>query len=207
MTTAAAVAFAPQLFVYKSLNGAFRPSSIVERKMHRWVSPHFFEVLFNSGHGLFVWSPIVIVGVIGLVVLCLRRRQVVPTLLLFGFLVQVWINGAIESWHMAGAFGARRFVSSSFVFAWGLAAVLVPLTVGARRWIAAFLVAVFVWWNLSLITQFALRLINSEGSRQYLEWPRVAANQFTAVPPRAAHAAYLFFTDRGRLERELRGAK
>ena len=207
MTTASVVAFAPQLFVYKALNGAFRPSSVVERKMHRWASPHFFEVLFNSGHGLFVWSPIVLVAICGFLVLCLRRRQLVPALLLFGFLVQVWINGAIESWHMAGAFGARRFVSSSFVFAWGLAVVLVPLTVGARRWIAAFLVTVFVWWNLSLITQFALRLINSEGSRQYLEWPRVAANQFTAVPSRTAHAAYLFFTDRGRLERELRGAK
>jgi hypothetical protein len=207
MTAAAVAAFTPQLLVYKTLNGVFGPSSVVERKMHRWASPHFFEVLFNPGHGLFVWSPIVLVAVLGLVVLCLRRRQTVPALLLFGFLVQVWINGAIESWHMAGAFGARRFVSSTFVFGWGLAFVLTPLATGARRWIAALLVAAFVWWNVSLMTQFALRLINHEGNRQYLEWPRVAVNQFSAVPARATRAAYLFFADRSRLERELREAK
>ena len=207
MAVAAVTAFVPQLLVYRAINGNFGPSSVVERKMHRWTSPHFFEVLFNPGHGLFVWSPIALVAIIGLVVLCVRRRQLVPALLLFGFVAQVWINGAIESWHMAGAFGARRFLSSTFVFAWGLAYVLAPLTARGRRWIAALLVAVFVWWNLSLMAQFALRLINHEASRQYLEWPEVAVNQFTAVPSRAAHAAYLFFTDRERLERELRGAR
>jgi hypothetical protein len=202
MAGATIAAFAPQLLVYKTLNGAFRPSMLVERKLHRWASPHFFEVLFNPGHGLFVWSPIVLVAVLGLVVLCARRRQTAPALLLFGFLAQVWINGAIESWHMAGAFGARRFVSSTFVLAWGLAYVLAAVT---RRWLTALLVAVFTWWNLSLIAQFALHLVNREGNRQYLEWPQVAVNQFTAVPSRVGRTAALFFTDRARLERELRG--
>jgi hypothetical protein len=206
LAAGAVVVFVPQLLTYKAINGSFGPSSVVERKMNRWSSPHFFEVLFNPGHGLFVWSPIVLVAVVGLVVLCVRRRQAVPVLLLLGFLAQVWINGAIESWHMAGAFGARRFASSTFVFAWGLAYVLAPLAAQSRRWLGALFVIVFVWWNLSLIAQFALRLINGEGSRQHLEWPRVAVNQFTEVPSRASRAAFLFFTDRGRLEREIRGA-
>ena len=37
-------------------------------------------------------------------------------------LFQVWINGSVESWTQAGAFGSRRFVAATLVFAWGLAA-------------------------------------------------------------------------------------
>ena len=38
--------------------------------------------------------------------------------------------------------------------------------------------------------------------RQQLEWPRVAVNQLTEVPPRLARALTLFFTDRERLVKE-----
>jgi hypothetical protein len=40
--------------------------------------------------------------------------------------------------------------------------------------------------------------------RQRLEWPRVAVNQVTAVPSRAARAGWLFLTDRERLREETR---
>jgi hypothetical protein len=203
LATGAVTALAPQLLAYKAINGSFGPSTYVARKMN-WASPHFFEVLLNPGHGLLVWSPILLIAVVGLIVLCVRRRQIVPTLLLLSLLAQVWISGAVESWHMAGAFGARRFLSSTFVFAWGLAFVLAALISRGRRWLGALVVVALVWWNLSLMAQFALRLINSEGSRQHLEWPRVALNQFTLVPSRAARAGYLFFADRARLEREIR---
>ena len=60
------------------------------------------------------------------------------------------------------------------------------------------MLAVFTWWNVSLMVQFGLRLMD----RQRLEWPKVAVNQFTEVPPRLARAAFLFFTDRERLVKE-----
>jgi hypothetical protein len=72
---------------------------------------------------------------------------------------------------------------------------LVPLL--GRRVTAAAL-CVFAWWNVSLMVQFGLRLMD----RQQLEWPRVAVNQVVEVPPRLARVAYLFFTDRERLARE-----
>jgi hypothetical protein len=57
---------------------------------------------------------------------------------------------------------------------------------------------VFAWWNVSLMVQFGLRLMD----RQRLEWPKVAVNQFTEVPRRLGHVAVLFFSDRERLVRE-----
>jgi hypothetical protein len=62
----------------------------------------------------------------------------------------------------------------------------------------AAVVALAVWWNVSLMAQFGLRLMD----RQRLEWPRVAVNQVTEVPRRIGRAAWLFFTDRERLVKE-----
>jgi hypothetical protein len=58
--------------------------------------------------------------------------------------------------------------------------------------------ALFAWWNVSLMVQFGLKLMD----RQRLEWPKVAVSQFTEVPERLGRVAVLFFTDRERLVRE-----
>lgn len=195
--TGAALALLPQLVAYRSLTGAWGPSQLVTRKMS-FSSPHLLAVLFDPGHGLFLWSPVLLLAVLGLGALCTARREATLTLLGLGLLLQVWINGSIESWHMAGAFGSRRFVAATPMFAFGLAAVLAVVVGRAGRTAAATLVALFAWWNLSLMAQFGLRLMD----RQQLEWPRVAVNQFTTVPRHVGRAAFLFLTDRERLAKE-----
>jgi hypothetical protein len=197
----AALVMAPQLLAYHALNGHYGPSRLVGRKMSYW-SPHVLQVLFDPGHGLFFWTPLLLLAVAGLALALLRPATSAPrpvtALLALGLLTQVWINGSIESWSQAGAFGSRRFVGVTVVFAWGLAALLDRLLprFGALPLAAA--MAVFAWWNVSLMVQFGLRLMD----RQRLEWPRVAISQFTEVPPRLLRVAALFFTDRERLVRE-----
>ena len=216
MGSAALLAFSPQLLAYRALTGRFGPSRLVARKM-AWSSPHLLQVLFDAGHGLFAWSPLLLMATGGLAYLVFRgagvnpapliqrgrfaspgrRRDLTVVLLALALLLQVWINGAVESWTQAGAFGSRRFVSSTPVFAWGLAAVLAA--VPARRFrLAVLTLVLFGWWNVGLMVQFGLRLMD----RQRLEWPRVAVNQVSEVPRHLARAAWLFFTDRERLVRE-----
>jgi hypothetical protein len=198
---AAALVFTPQLLAYHALNGRFGPSRLVGRKM-RYHSPHLLEVLFDPAHGLFFWAPLLALAAAGLV-LALRRRsppREVTALLALGLAAQAWINGSIESWSQAGAFGSRRFVGITIVFAWGLALLVEAVLPRVGRTAAAGVLALFAWWNVSLMVQFGLRLMD----RQRLEWPRVAVNQFTEVPPRLARVARLFFTDRERLVRESR---
>jgi len=117
-----------------------------------------------------------------------------------GLVLQVWINGAVESWTQAGAFGSRRFVSATAVLAWGLAAVVEAARPRLGRAAMAATLALVVWWNVSLMVQFGLRLMDRQG----LEWPRVAVNQLTGVPPRVLGATWLFLTDRERLVEESR---
>jgi hypothetical protein len=192
----AALVFVPQLLSYRALNGAFGPSRLVTRKM-TWTSPHLLEVLLDPGHGLFVWAPLLLAATAGLLLALRRRPDVVAAALLLGLLLQVWINGAVESWTQAGAFGSRRFVGATAVFAWGLAALLSDLA-PARRWAAALGLALCVWWNVSLMVQFGLRLMDRQG----LSWPEVAVHQVTEVPQRLGRVVRLFFTDRERLLKE-----
>jgi hypothetical protein len=196
---AALLAFLPQLLVYRQLNGSFGPSQMVARKLS-YASPHFSEVLFDPAHGLFFWTPILLLACLGLFASLATRRDLVSLLLVVALLLQAWINGSLESWSQAGAFGSRRFVSVTPIFAFGLAAVLAWLMPRIGRSATAGLVAAFCWWNLSLMVQFGLRLMD----RQRLEWPRVAIQQFTTVPARIGRTAYLYVVDRERLVRETR---
>jgi hypothetical protein len=194
---AAAALFALQLPVYQALNGRFRPTTLVTRKLSL-SSPHFLDVLVDPEHGLFLWSPLLALAAAGLVYEAWRRREALAGVLLLALLLQVWINGAVLSWHQAGAFGSRRFVASTAMFAFGLAALLEAFS-GRRALLAASLL-LFVWWNVSLMVQFGLKLMD----RQRLEWPKVAKNQFTEVPRRLGRTAFLFFSDREQLLRETR---
>jgi hypothetical protein len=200
MAGTAAVVMAPQLLAYHALNGHYGPSRLVGRKM-TWWSPHLLEVLFDPGHGLFFWTPLLLLAVVGLA-MALRRSapdaRGASALLALGLLTQVWINGCIQSWSQAGAFGSRRFVGITLVFAWGLATLLDALRPRLGTAPLAAAMALFAWWNVSLMVQFGLKLMD----RQRLEWPRVAVSQFTEVPPRLFRVAALFFTDRERLVRE-----
>jgi hypothetical protein len=196
MAGAALAAFLPQLLAYHALYGGFHPSPIVRQKMHYW-SPHFFDVLFDPAHSLFFWSPVLFVAAAGLAGAAFTKERPYA-LALLGLLLQVWICGSIQSWSQNGAFGMRRFISATPCFALGLTplAAWALARAGRRALLAG--VALFAWWNVSLMVQFGLRLMD----RQKLEWPKVAVQQVTEVPPRLARAAWLFFTDRERLVRE-----
>jgi len=197
MGAAAFVVFLPQLLVYKVLTGGYHPSRMVSGKLD-YTSPHFLGVLFDPGHGLFVWSPLLLAATAGLVWAASKRKDAVAALLGFAFLMQVWICGALYTWTQAGAFGSRRFISSTPAFAWGLATLLALLVPRLGRALPALALALFAWWNVSLMVQFGLRLMDRQG----LEWPRVAVNQVTEVPPRLGRAVWLFFTDRERLVKD-----
>src|SRR5690606_4846368 len=65
------LAYAPQLLAYQALNGHPGPTVKVMRKMS-WTSPHFVEVLFSPEHGLFFWTPLALIAVLGLAWLCVH---------------------------------------------------------------------------------------------------------------------------------------
>jgi hypothetical protein len=191
---AAGLAFLPQLLAYHSLNGTYGPTQLVQRKMD-FGSPHFLDVLLNPGHGLLLWTPLLIVAFFGMgrAIFRLGALGVFATVAL---LAQIYINGSVLSWHQAGAFGSRRFVDSSALFVMGFAFGLMAFTPRVQKLV----VALAIWWNLSLMMQFGLKLMD----RQQLDWPGVAIRQVSAVPQRILNTAKLYFTDPEALVRSTR---
>jgi hypothetical protein len=197
-TAAFAVCMLPQAWAYIVLNGHLGPSSIVSNKM-QWLAPHSLQVLFSPEHGLFVWTPLALLCVVGLL-LALRpsnaaalgpdhHRIVIGLLIIFA--AQVYVTGSVGTWTVAGSFGQRRFVAMSVVFIIGLAHFL--YTVGGRRrqvlWAA---VVMSIWWNLGLMAQFGAGLMD----RQRLEPDRNAYNTFVVVPRMLPGLAYRYVFDR-----------
>ncbi len=188
------LAFIPQLLAYQALNGTFGPTQLVQRKMD-FGSPHFVDVLVSPAHGLLLWTPLLIVAFFGLA-RSIGRLGALGAFLTVALLAQIYINGSVLSWHQAGAFGSRRFVDSTVLFVIGFAFGLMAVRTRTQK----IVVALAIWWNVSLMVQFGLKLMD----RQQLDWPGVAVRQVTEVPRRILNTAKLYFTDPDALVRSTR---
>ncbi|MFI5177430.1 MAG: hypothetical protein ACHQO8_02645 [Vicinamibacterales bacterium] len=194
------LAYSPQLLAYRALNGHPWPTDYVTRKM-TWTAPHSLQVLFSPEHGLFMWTPLALVAIAGLVWLALGRvRTTAPDIRWIGAIMvlmvalQVYVNGSIESWTVAGSFGQRRFVALTPLLVVGLAAAIVAWSAAGRaaRIVAGALVAACIWWNLGLMVQFGLNAMD----RQRLTPGANAWTTFVVLPAEAPRIAWRYLTAR-----------
>ena len=206
-TVAFLLAYTPQLMAYQALNGAWRPDDKVARKM-TWTSPHFFEVLLSPEHGLLLWTPLALFAIAGLAWLAVSGLATagrgphrashpdvawIASLMLLMVALQVYVSGSVESWTVAGAFGQRRFVALTPLLALGLAALAPPAgAMWPRRSLTCGLAAVLIWWNLGLMAQFGLHLMD----RQRLSLAHNARVSFVDLPRMAPAIAVRYLTDR-----------
>jgi len=78
------------------------------------------EVLFSPQRGLFVWSPLVILALAGLILL-LRTERGLALCLILMFVLQALINASVHDWGGGWAFGMRRMTELYPVWVLGLA--------------------------------------------------------------------------------------
>jgi hypothetical protein len=78
------------------------------------------NLLFSARHGLFTWTPMALLAVLGLL-LMLRRERRLGALLLLGVGLSVIVNSAMEDWWGSDSFGQRRLLALTPLFALGLA--------------------------------------------------------------------------------------
>jgi hypothetical protein len=114
--------FSPQLVFWRVVRGAWLSPPTGEHGFSV-ASRHMLDVLFSPNHGLLSWTPIVYLAILG-VPLFFRRDRALALVLVFGFLAQLYINGAVDIWWGGAGFGARRFSNCALVFAAGLASLL-----------------------------------------------------------------------------------
>jgi len=160
-----------------------------------WRSPHFIAVLFSSEHGLFSWTPLLLLATIGLVLFQWREPRVGTPLLAAALAFYVFI-ACYPDWAGISSFGNRFFVSLTPLFILGLSVFLqrvAALFRSQRAAVAALslALALFVVWNAEFMFQWGAHLIPPRGR---ISWNMMIRNQFQVVPRQiAVHLGdYLF---------------
>ena len=161
-----------------------------------WWSPAFFKVCFSADHGLFSWTPILILAVTGLFLLqrCDRNLAIYSITV---FVVYLYAIGCYQDWDGMSSFGNRFFVSLTPIFILGMAALFDSLArVMHERPAAIFassMTAAFILWNLGLVFQWGTHLIPARGP---ISWRDAAHNQVSAVPREASETLEKYFAGR-----------
>jgi hypothetical protein len=116
------LALVPQLAYWHAITGKAFVYAYGDEHLEL-LDPHLLEVLFSVRKGLFFWTPVLVLAVVGLPFL----RRVAPELFLasIAFLaVDTWVIASWETWWYGGSLGQRPFVEALPVFALGLASLV-----------------------------------------------------------------------------------
>jgi hypothetical protein len=116
-------------------------------------------VLFSSRHGLFIWSPILILGCMGLPAF-VKREKLLGLSLLLVLVFQLYLNSIVDDWWAGTGFGARRFDNCLPIFALGIAAVYEWMRSKRIGWLAVILTGGSIVWNGLFLCQYALNWVS-----------------------------------------------
>jgi hypothetical protein len=191
------LAFTPTLVTKKLIYGGY--VRLGYREAWYWESPAFFKAAFSADHGLFSWTPILILAVAGLWLLR-RHDRVLSAYLLAVFVLYLYAMGCYQNWDGLSSFGNRFFVSLTSIFVLGLAAFFDWLRQLWSERRAAFAsagaTALLALWNLGLIFQWGTHLIPARGP---ISWREAAYNQYAVVPSEATRMVKSYVMHRGEM--------
>jgi hypothetical protein len=191
------VALLPTFITRQIIYGSPFATGYPGMRTWHWTSPALLQVLFSSDHGMFSWTPILMLAAIGLFLLSNRNVLLgigsVLTFLSFYFFI-----ASYPDWDGLSSFGNRFFVSLTPIFILGLCALLN----GFGDWIgkpsraelsAALVIGLFSVWNMGFIFQWGTHMVPARGR---ISWSEMAENQFVAVPSKLTRSVSRYFLNR-----------
>jgi hypothetical protein len=131
------------------------------------------DLLFSARHGLFPWTPLYLAAAAGWL-LWMRSAPRLAALFLLGFAASVLVNSAMQDWWGSEAFGQRRMLGLTALFAWGLAETAAALLRHPAVTVTVMAAALAVW-NLQLESIYNSEVIATRTQAMSLD--RLAAAQ------------------------------
>lgn len=131
---------------------------------------HFFMVLFSTNHGVFLWTPIFLIGFLGLFygIKNWETKEIVIYFLIVFCLSTFFIAG-LRDWSGAQGFGHRMFLNMGFIIVFGLCFVLRKVMELENHKILCWIMVLIVLWNFFMMFCYGMRIIPSEGSVNFLK--------------------------------------
>jgi hypothetical protein len=182
---ATVVAFLPTLISRKIIYGHVLELGYGGSAVWHWKSPQLMNVLISSDHGLLVWTPIVILAVVG-VLLFLKYDRKSAAYLIGGLVAFYYLIASDPCWDGISSFGNRKFLSLTPFLVLGLSIFFSEFARFLKNrcvamTMAGALTAVLITWNLAFIFQWGTHMVPSRGP---ISWSQMAHNQIEEVPRR-----------------------
>ncbi len=163
------LAWVPQFIYWKSYTGHWLVYSYGKESFF-WANPHIILGLFGYRSGWLVYSPLMVLSLVGILFLWKYQRKFFFPVLIF-FFVSIYV---IFSWwcYWYVGFGLRAMIESTAILALPLGAFFTWLF--ARKWylktIFFLLFFGFIELNLFQTWQYAAGLIHYDGMNKKLYW-------------------------------------
>ena len=109
-----------QLMYWKIVSGTFVQYSYQDQGFS-WLKPHIFEVLFSYRKGWLVYTPVMVLSLLGFFSFRKRLPRLYSCFLL-ALLINFYIVSAWDIWWYGGGFGQRAMIQSYVLLAFPLAA-------------------------------------------------------------------------------------
>jgi hypothetical protein len=99
----------PQMLYWKYAYGSYFITSYGNTGFSNWNSPHLVEVWFSTLNGLFIYNPVILLFLAGMIYMIVKK---IPNgiLVLCLFLVVSYIAGSWKYWYFGCSYGHRAFV-------------------------------------------------------------------------------------------------
>ena len=172
----------------------------------RWFffNPRLWQVLFASEHGLWAWTPLILLACIGFIPL-IRRCPPIGWRCVGTFLIFWYVIASFQNWHGQSSFSNRFFLSLTPLFVLGFSALLKEIREKTTsrpklRTLVPICILLLSLWNWGFIFQWGTNMIPNRGP---ISWSVMIRNQFTEVPIRVLQIARGFITDRMSIMKEI----
>jgi len=120
--------FSVQLLAWQVVYGKFWVSPYLDRGYgFDFLHPKILETLFSSNNGLFLWTPITLLGCIGLFLKNFPKPELRPYFI--GIVcIQIYLVASWTTWWQGASFSGRMFISILPILAIGLAQFFTSVT-------------------------------------------------------------------------------
>lgn len=163
----------PQLLYWHTATGHWFLYSYGSNESFYWLSPQLGNFLFSVRKGLFFWSPVLLLALLGMIIAYKKRDKLYTGLMIF-FIVIIYVSSTWWMWFYGGSFGQRVVVDFMCLFAVFIAVILHRLEEwkgqggGCGYKLAAGAVygycTVCIVWNLICMTAYWYRVLPPDGA-------------------------------------------
>ena len=162
------LAIFPQFLLYYVQTGHFMVWSYGDEKFY-FDNPEFLNVLFSYKKGLFVYTPLCLVALVGLFPLFKNNKFQFTIMVLFLFL-STYIISSWWCWYYGGSLGQRVFIDYYAILGLLFSFLYLGLKKNYHKWLFFLITLPLVYYSLILSYQYRYRMIDYSGMNKQKFW-------------------------------------